>query len=200
MTLEQIAQIAHETNRAYCASMGDLTQPPWADAPEWQKQSAILGVQYHQQNPDAGPDGSHYSWMAQKVRDGWVYGPEKDEAKKTHPCMVPYDELPQFQKAKDYVFVGVVHALLPYLDKDGGSYAMLYLGDGEMPGTFRQELKFDDANVFNPKSHAHQNIKLCAEFLAGIYTKLDPVTHEPLEKQDAPVIELPPSIQSRMTH
>lgn len=187
MTLEQIAQVAHETNRAYCASLGDLSQPPWAEAPDWQKASAIAGVQYHQKNPDAGPDGSHYSWMAQKVRDGWTYGPVKDETKKTHPCMVPYDELPQFQKAKDYVFLGVVHALLPMLEPTSEKpYGIIYLEDGDMPGTMRQEVKFGDDDLFNPASHAHQNVKLCAEHLASRYQKVDPVTLAPIEEPPQP--------------
>ena len=34
----QIAMVAHETNRAYCESIGDNSQPKWEDAPEWQKE------------------------------------------------------------------------------------------------------------------------------------------------------------------
>ena len=40
MKLENIAQVAHELNMAYCESIGDTTQPTWADAPEWQKSLA----------------------------------------------------------------------------------------------------------------------------------------------------------------
>lgn len=47
MNTEQIARIAHETNRAYCESIGDNSQPPWQDAPDWQKLSAINGVKFH---------------------------------------------------------------------------------------------------------------------------------------------------------
>lgn len=106
-----IARICHEVNRAYCASLGDASQPAWADAPQWQKDSALVGVRMHLANPNAGPDDSHKSWLAQKVAEGWVYGPIKDPVTKQHPCMVPYEELPQEQRAKDYLFRGVVHAL-----------------------------------------------------------------------------------------
>ena len=107
----EIARVCHEVNRAYCASLGDDSQPPWADAPEWQRQSAIVGVQMHRANPDAGPDDSHNSWLAQKRADGWKYGPVKDPDKKEHPCCVPYHDLPREQQAKDYLFRAVVHAL-----------------------------------------------------------------------------------------
>ena len=111
MKITAIAAIAHAINAAYCASQGDLSQPTWADAPEWQQQSAISGVEMHLANPDATPEQSHESWLEQKIADGWVYGEVKDPEAKTHPCCVPYEELPIEQKAKDYLFRAVVHAL-----------------------------------------------------------------------------------------
>lgn len=111
MKVEQIARIAHEVNRAYCQSIGDDSQPTWESAPEWQRKSAINGVEYHIANPNAGPDHSHLEWMREKEADGWKYGPVKDASKKEHPCFLPYDQLPREQKAKDYVFRAVVHAL-----------------------------------------------------------------------------------------
>lgn len=106
-----IARVAHEINRAYCASLGDTSQPAWEDAPEWQKTSALVGVDMHLAKPDATPEQSHESWLAQKLAEGWKYGPVKDAEKKEHPCCVPYAELPAEQKAKDYLFRSVVHAL-----------------------------------------------------------------------------------------
>lgn len=110
-TTLSIAAVCHEVNRAYCQSLGDYTQPAWDDAPEWQKASAIAGVQLHLGNPDAGPAASHDAWMREKLDTGWTYGPIKDPAKKEHPCIVPYADLPTEQKAKDFIFRGVVHAI-----------------------------------------------------------------------------------------
>jgi hypothetical protein len=107
----KIAQVAHEVNRAYCAAIGDHSQLPWDSAPDWQKGSALLGVAFHIENPDAGPDASHNSWMSQKIDEGWVYGDVKDAEAKTHPCIVPFDELPKEQQAKDFLFRQVVHSL-----------------------------------------------------------------------------------------
>lgn len=119
--IEIIAMVAHAVNAAYCLSIGDNSQPTWDSAPDWQKQSVINGVNMHLQNPDATPEQSHKSWLEHKVKEGWVYGEEKDEEAKTHPCVLPFEKLPPEQKSKDYLFRGVVHALkdLPLTDDSG---------------------------------------------------------------------------------
>jgi hypothetical protein len=43
----------------------------------------------------------HERWWAQKRAVGYIFGPEKDDVDKTHPCMVPWDELPEEEKEKD---------------------------------------------------------------------------------------------------
>lgn len=108
LKVEDIAQVCHEANRAYCNSLGDTSQPAWGDAPDWQKQSAINGVKFHLEHPDATPDASHNSWLEEKRADGWKYGPVKDPAKKEHPCFVAYEQLPKEQQVKDQLFINVV--------------------------------------------------------------------------------------------
>lgn len=109
--VEEIARVCHEANRAYCAALGDTSHLPWDDAPGWQRESAIKGVRYILDNDNATPADSHNSWMLEKARDGWVYGEVKDEMKKTHPCFVPYDELPVEQRAKDHIFGAIVRSM-----------------------------------------------------------------------------------------
>lgn len=111
MNAESIARVCHEVNREYCCALGDISQPTWGNAPQWQKDSALLGVKLHLDNPLASPAASHESWMAQKVADGWVYGEVKDADAKTHPCIVPFDSLGREQQAKDFIFRAIVHAL-----------------------------------------------------------------------------------------
>jgi len=110
--VHKAAEAAHEANRVYCEAMGDMSQPKWVEAPEWQKASAIVGVKAIARNPDQTPEQSHESWLAHKKADGWVYGPVKDPEVKEHPCMVPYAELPASQRVKDALFTSVVKAVL----------------------------------------------------------------------------------------
>ena len=112
ITPQDIARIAHEVNRAYCESLGDYSQLPWDEAPRWQRDSAVDGVEFHIRNPDAGPAASHTNWMKMKLDDGWTWGDKKNADLKQHPCMVPFTELPPEQQAKDFLFQAVVHSIM----------------------------------------------------------------------------------------
>ena len=107
------AKVCHEVNRAYCASLGDFSQPMWDDAPTWQKDSAVNGVKHAWDNPDAQPSDSHESWLKEKAEAGWKYGPVKDPEKKEHPCFVAYEALPPAQRVKDALFLAAARALKP---------------------------------------------------------------------------------------
>jgi hypothetical protein len=111
MEIVQIAKICHEVNRAYCESIGDSSQPCWEESPEWQKRSAINGVQFHIENPDASPSISHEKWLEEKIAQGWKYGPVKNPDIKEHPCCVPYEKLPIEQRSKDYIFKSIIYQL-----------------------------------------------------------------------------------------
>ena len=117
MRHEDIAQIAHEVNRAYCEALGDMTQPAWRDAPEQSKESVRLGVDLHLAHPFASPEDSHEVWLLQKESAGWIYGPVKDTKAKQHPNMVPLADLPRAEQAKDYIFRAVVHSLAPHFER-----------------------------------------------------------------------------------
>ena len=107
---EDVAKICHEANKAYCATIGDNTQPSWEDAPEWQKESAINGVRFHCLNENTTPADSHNSWLKEKTEQGWSWGEIKDAEKKEHPCFTAYENLPKSQQIKDYIFKNIVEA------------------------------------------------------------------------------------------
>ena len=111
-----IAKVCHEANRALCEGLGDYSQVLWEFAPEWQKESALKGVGFNIDNPNASASASHDFWLKEKRLTGWKYGPYKDVEKKEHPCFVPYEDLSIRQQAKDHLFKAIVTALKPLLD------------------------------------------------------------------------------------
>lgn len=46
-------------------------------------------------------ENTHEVWAATRIKDGWTYGPVRDDEKRQHPCLVPYDELPESEKEYD---------------------------------------------------------------------------------------------------
>lgn len=106
-----IAKACHEANRIWCQANDDDTQKHWSDAEDWQRDSAIKGVQFRLDNPDAKEDSQHNAWMKDKIEQGWYYGKEKNAELKSHPCIIPFNELPEFQQKKDKLFCAIVDAL-----------------------------------------------------------------------------------------
>ena len=107
--IETIAAACHQQNKVWCEAAGDLSQPNWSEAPDWQRQSAIAGIEGALKGNT--PEQSHEGWLRTKAADGWVWGPTKNAEKKTHPCMVPYSDLPPIQQAKDLYFVTMAREL-----------------------------------------------------------------------------------------
>ena len=43
----------------------------------------------------------HEVWAQSRIKQGWRYGNERSDALKQHPCLIPYEELPEVEKAYD---------------------------------------------------------------------------------------------------
>ena len=43
----------------------------------------------------------HEVWAQSRMDQGWTYGPERSDALKHHPCLGPYEDLPEVEKAYD---------------------------------------------------------------------------------------------------
>lgn len=43
----------------------------------------------------------HEVWARNRMDEGWTYGPVRDDAHKKHPCLVPYEDLPESEKDYD---------------------------------------------------------------------------------------------------
>jgi serine phosphatase RsbU (regulator of sigma subunit) len=58
----------------------------------------------------------HIRWCWNKILNGWIYGKIKDDRKKTHPSIIPYEDLSESEKEKDRELVRLIPALLQDID------------------------------------------------------------------------------------
>lgn len=103
---EVIAETCHEANRVIQRELGEQVNQPWSEAPEELRRSILNGVENAMNG--VTPEESHENWLEFKNAEGWSHGNVKDFDAKTHPCMVPYHELPPDQRIKDAMFIGIV--------------------------------------------------------------------------------------------
>jgi len=58
----------------------------------------------------------HVRWMNEKINDGWKYGPVRNDEKKIHPSLIPWDELPENDKEINRNFVRKLPHILARVD------------------------------------------------------------------------------------
>jgi hypothetical protein len=111
LSIWKIARVMHEAVRAWQKENAQDPAPPWSRAPQWMKTASYDAVVWRIKNPKAKASAQHDQWLAQKKKEGWKFGKMKDSAKKTHPMMIPYAELPDFERRKDALVGAVVDSL-----------------------------------------------------------------------------------------
>lgn len=110
MTDRQIARVCHEANRAVQIINRDgFANKHWPALSKEMRASAEDGVA--KARAGATAEELHESWCEFKRERGWVFGPEKSEYRRTHPCLVPYADLPEHERIKDTLFHAIVKAL-----------------------------------------------------------------------------------------
>ena len=87
-----------------------------------QLESLLNGIEYLEENPECTPEENHNNWMKEKIRQGWVYGDVKDFELKTHPDLIPFDELPVVEQRKD-ISDAIIHKMAVQMWK---KYAIKY--------------------------------------------------------------------------
>ena len=109
--IEKIARTAHDAIRGWRLANGQDGIPEWADAPDWMVSATKESVIAVLQDPDMAASTQHEQWMAGKLRDGWTLGAVKDPDAKTHPLLIPFDQLPEVERMKDTLMITIVAAL-----------------------------------------------------------------------------------------
>lgn len=104
--IENIARLCHEANRVLQTTFDDPVNPPWDELSDDLKDSTYIGVMKALEG--ATPEELHESWREERISQGWTWGHPLDHEKKIHPNLVPYEDLPVDQLAKDAMFLAIV--------------------------------------------------------------------------------------------
>lgn len=76
------------------------------------KASTLRSVEFVRDHPDTSAEAQHEQWLAQRLSDGWTLGEVRDEDAKTHPMLIPFADLPDYEVRKDELVTAIVKALL----------------------------------------------------------------------------------------
>ncbi|MEL6727360.1 MAG: RyR domain-containing protein [Pseudomonadota bacterium] len=109
--IEKIARTAHDAIRGWRLANGQEEIPEWADAPDWMLAATKESVSAVLKNLGMSASAQHDQWVAAKKRDGWKFGHTKDPIAKTHPLLIPFDQLPEVERMKDTLINAIVAAL-----------------------------------------------------------------------------------------
>ncbi len=105
---EALASTGHEINRIFCEASGDRSQVPWSSAQAADREATFAGVDRFLAG--VTPKDEHEGWAKNKRAGGWVHGAVKDATAKTHPDLVPYEELNPVARAKDALRIAAMMA------------------------------------------------------------------------------------------
>ena len=61
------------------------------------------------------PEEAHDSWWRKYEEMGWKFGEVRDTEKKTHPDMIPFNDLPKDEQDKDEIFLALVEFAFKYI-------------------------------------------------------------------------------------
>lgn len=104
MTSSKIAECIHGATRVLGRPNGDIILA-WNDLPDIDRNLAIKAVDELMINPQSKTyEELHDLWWELKIQDGWVFGEFHSHELKTHPCMIPYQDLPKSELIKDEIW------------------------------------------------------------------------------------------------
>ena len=102
-----VAKVIHSANRAYVDAIGGRAfNPTWEEYGESKRQDLINAIINTVKDPQT-PQASHENWCVAMEKAGWSKDIKLDYNRKTHPNMVPYDQLPFEEQFKDQLYMGI---------------------------------------------------------------------------------------------
>jgi hypothetical protein len=115
--IEIIAECIYEATRKEAEWSGRSIVPEhWSKRDKKFKKQMIGIIQkYLALKKLPSPKEAHDYWMKAYLDMGWKYGKIKDSKKRTHPDLVPYNQLPKDERDKDAIFLAFIYFIRNFL-------------------------------------------------------------------------------------
>ena len=118
---ERRAEFVYDAARLQAIAVDAPVIPePWAER-EADFREQFLEVIDRQCGPmrSSSPAELHGGWVQAYIDNGWTYGPERSVENRTHPDMVPFDQLEQREQDKDAVFIALCEIARQWIREAG---------------------------------------------------------------------------------
>jgi hypothetical protein len=112
--ISKIAKVCHQAEKSFAESLGDNSMVNWEESSlkiKEDTESKVISV-INKENVLA--EDLHIQWLDERIEEGWSYGSSIDYKKKTHPNMLPFSELEEYERKKYFLFVSIVKSLFNY--------------------------------------------------------------------------------------
>jgi hypothetical protein len=106
-----IAEVVHETLRAYDVVNFATQTESWRNTPETEKNNLTEDLEYILTTTNVTPKQMHDRWWNKREAEGWVYGPVNDLYGKTSPFLVDYEALPDFVRRRYNILLLITQAM-----------------------------------------------------------------------------------------
>lgn len=108
--VKEIARLIYEATRLEADwSRRSVVPEKWEERDKkFRDQFINIIIKYSSLEKLPTPTEAHQSWMSDYFKMGWKYGEKRDVVKKTHPDLLPFDELPRDERDKDAIFLACV--------------------------------------------------------------------------------------------
>ena len=104
-----VCKVCHDKNNELMVANGETPRGDWESLDQVDKDLTYKSVKRIIDDRTITAKDIHDEWMTNKESDGWVYGLVKDPVNKTHPLMIPFDEMSDIDKQKDQSFIDIVN-------------------------------------------------------------------------------------------